>query len=87
VALHCLSLCAREYFSMDETAFSTWIRHLPGLRETMLELIDDVTIVIVTTTAQQAQRVSTQCVFLMRRASQGGIVEHGSIRGDVLVTD
>jgi phosphate transport system ATP-binding protein len=49
------------------------------IEETMLELVDDVTIVIVTHNMQQAQRVSTQCAFFLAAQGQpGGIVEHGS---------
>ncbi len=48
------------------------------IEETMLELAQEVTIVIVTHNMQQAQRVSQQCAFFL--ASQGlpgHIVEHG----------
>ena len=48
------------------------------IEETMLELVKDVTIVIVTHNMQQAQRVSTQCAFfLASQGTPGGIVEHG----------
>ncbi|WP_253259106.1 phosphate ABC transporter ATP-binding protein [Subtercola boreus] len=48
------------------------------IEETMLELVNDVTIVIVTHNMQQAQRVSTQCAFFLASQGQpGGIVEHG----------
>jgi phosphate transport system ATP-binding protein len=48
------------------------------IEETMLELAQDVTIVIVTHNMQQAQRVSTQCAFfLASQGTPGGIVEHG----------
>jgi len=48
------------------------------IEETMLELADEVTIVIVTHNMQQAQRVSTQCAFfLASQGRPGGIVEHG----------
>ncbi|MEO5920007.1 MAG: phosphate ABC transporter ATP-binding protein [Pseudolysinimonas sp.] len=48
------------------------------IEETMLELVDDVTIVIVTHNMQQAQRVSTQCAFfLAARGKPGAIVEFG----------
>ncbi|GAA3883914.1 phosphate ABC transporter ATP-binding protein [Leifsonia kafniensis] len=48
------------------------------IEETMLELVQDVTIVIVTHNMQQAQRVSTQCAFFLAGQGQpGGIVEHG----------
>lgn len=48
------------------------------IEETMLELVDDVTIVIVTHNMQQAQRVSTQCAFfLASQGKPGAIVEYG----------
>jgi phosphate transport system ATP-binding protein len=48
------------------------------IEETMLELAQDVTIVIVTHNMQQAQRVSTQCAFfLASQGTPGAIVEHG----------
>jgi phosphate transport system ATP-binding protein len=49
------------------------------IEETMLELVNDVTIVIVTHNMQQAQRVSTQCAFfLASQGTPGAIVEHGN---------
>jgi len=48
------------------------------IEETMLELVEDVTIVIVTHNMQQAQRVSQQCAFfLASQGTPGGIVEFG----------
>ncbi|MBN9139695.1 MAG: phosphate ABC transporter ATP-binding protein [Micrococcales bacterium] len=48
------------------------------IEETMLELVSDVTIVIVTHNMQQAQRVSTQCAFfLASQGKPGAIVEYG----------
>ncbi|PRY67498.1 phosphate ABC transporter ATP-binding protein [Glaciihabitans tibetensis] len=48
------------------------------IEETMLELIDEVTIVIVTHNMQQAQRVSQQCAFfLAAQGTPGAIVEYG----------
>jgi phosphate transport system ATP-binding protein len=48
------------------------------IEETMLELVRDVTIVIVTHNMQQAQRVSQQCAFfLASQGTPGLIVEHG----------
>jgi len=48
------------------------------IEETMLELVDEVTIVIVTHNMQQAQRVSQQCAFfLASQGTPGAIVEHG----------
>lgn len=49
------------------------------IEETMLELVHDVTIVIVTHNMQQAQRVSKQCAFFLAAQGQpGGIVEYGN---------
>ncbi|MWB97884.1 phosphate ABC transporter ATP-binding protein [Agromyces seonyuensis] len=48
------------------------------IEETMLELVQEVTIVIVTHNMQQAQRVSQQCAFfLAAHGTPGAIVEHG----------
>jgi phosphate transport system ATP-binding protein len=48
------------------------------IEDTMLELVKDVTIVIVTHNMQQAQRVSQQCAFfLASQGTPGVIVEHG----------
>jgi phosphate transport system ATP-binding protein len=48
------------------------------IEETMLELVEDVTIVIVTHNMQQAQRVSQQCAFFLASAGTPGvIVEYG----------
>ncbi|KRE23018.1 phosphate ABC transporter ATP-binding protein [Agromyces sp. Soil535] len=48
------------------------------IEETMLELVKDVTIVIVTHNMQQAQRVSQNCAFfLASHGTPGVIVEHG----------
>ncbi len=48
------------------------------IEDTMLELVKDVTIVIVTHNMQQAQRVSQQCAFfLASQGTPGMIVEHG----------
>ena len=48
------------------------------IEETMLELAQEVTIVIVTHNMQQAQRVSQNCAFfLAAQGTPGGIVEHG----------
>jgi phosphate transport system ATP-binding protein len=48
------------------------------IEDTMLELVNDVTIVIVTHNMQQAQRVSQQCAFfLASQGTPGMIVEHG----------
>ena len=56
------------------------------IEETMLELVHDVTIVIVTHNMQQAQRVSQQCAFfLASQGTPGVIVEHGET--DAMFTD
>lgn len=48
------------------------------IEETMLELVNDVTIVIVTHNMQQAQRVSQQCAFfLAAQGTPGVVIEHG----------
>jgi len=48
------------------------------IEETMLQLVNDVTIVIVTHNMQQAQRVSQQCAFfLASQGTPGLIAEHG----------
>jgi phosphate transport system ATP-binding protein len=48
------------------------------IEETMLELVQEVTIVIVTHNMQQAQRVSQNCAFfLASQGTPGMIVEHG----------
>jgi phosphate transport system ATP-binding protein len=51
------------------------------IEETMLELAQEVTIVIVTHNMQQAARVSDQCAFfLASHGTPGVIVEHGDTR-------
>jgi phosphate transport system ATP-binding protein len=48
------------------------------IEETIAELVDDVTIVIVTHNMQQAARVSNECAFFLAEQGQPGvIVEHG----------
>jgi len=48
------------------------------IEETMLELRNQVTIVIVTHNMQQAHRVSQQCAFFLASLGKPGvIVEHG----------
>jgi phosphate transport system ATP-binding protein len=48
------------------------------IEETIGELVNDVTIVIVTHNMQQAHRVSDQCAFfLAEQGTPGAIVEHG----------
>jgi phosphate transport system ATP-binding protein len=49
------------------------------IEETLAQLADEVTIVIVTHNMQQAQRVSQVCAFfLAEQGTPGSIVEHGS---------
>jgi phosphate transport system ATP-binding protein len=49
------------------------------IEETMLELANEVTIVIVTHNMQQAARVSSQCAFfLAAQGTPGVIIEHGA---------
>ena len=51
------------------------------IEETMLELVEEVTIVIVTHNMQQAQRVSDNCAFfLAAQGTPGMIVEHGDTK-------
>ncbi|GAA4117815.1 phosphate ABC transporter ATP-binding protein [Nocardioides fonticola] len=51
------------------------------IEETMLELAQEVTIVIVTHNMQQAARVSSECAFFLAAHGQPGvIVEHGETR-------
>jgi len=48
------------------------------IEETIAELVQEVTIVIVTHNMQQARRVSDQCAFfLAEQGAPGYIVEHG----------
>ena len=54
------------------------------VEETITEIAQDVTIVIVTHNMQQAQRVSDQCAFfLAAHGTPGVIVEHGSTDSDL----
>jgi phosphate transport system ATP-binding protein len=48
------------------------------IEETIAELVQQVTIVIVTHNMQQAARVSDQCAFfLAEQGAPGAIIEHG----------
>jgi len=63
---------------MDEPCSALDTTSTRVIEETMLELVSDVTIVIVTHNMQQAQRVSTQCAFfLASQGKPGAIVEYG----------
>jgi phosphate transport system ATP-binding protein len=73
------SLAVRpQVLLMDEPCSALDPTSTRRIEETIRELVEDVTIVIVTHNMQQAARVSDQCAFFL--ASQGvpgGIVEHG----------
>jgi len=63
---------------MDEPCSALDPTSTNRIEETIRELKEDVTIVIVTHNMQQAQRVSDQCAFFLASAGQpGGIVEAG----------
>jgi phosphate transport system ATP-binding protein len=64
---------------MDEPCSALDPTSTNRIEETIRELKDDVTIVIVTHNMQQAQRVSDQCAFFLASAGQPGhIVEAGT---------
>jgi len=63
---------------MDEPCSALDPTSTRRIEQTILELKDQVTIVIVTHNMQQAQRVSDQCAFFLAEAgTPGHIVEHG----------
>jgi phosphate transport system ATP-binding protein len=63
---------------MDEPCSALDPTSTRRIEETISEIVDDVTIVIVTHNMQQAQRVSDRCAFFMvEEGSPGGIVEIG----------
>ena len=63
---------------MDEPCSALDPTSTGRIEETMHELVETVTIVIVTHNMQQAQRVSQQCAFfLAEQGTPGAIVEHG----------
>ncbi|MFI5793314.1 phosphate ABC transporter ATP-binding protein [Streptomyces sp. NPDC051677] len=63
---------------MDEPCSALDPTSTRRIEETIHELSEDVTIVIVTHNMQQAARVSDQCAFfLAEQGTPGGIVEHG----------
>jgi phosphate transport system ATP-binding protein len=64
---------------MDEPCSALDPTSTRRIEETIAQLRDEVTIVIVTHNMQQARRVSQQCAFfLAEQGSPGGIVESGS---------
>ena len=63
---------------MDEPCSALDPTSTRRIEETIIELVHEVTIVIVTHNMQQAQRVSDQCAFfLAAQGKPGVIVEHG----------
>jgi phosphate transport system ATP-binding protein len=63
---------------MDEPCSALDPASTRRIEETIAEIVDDVTIVIVTHNMQQAQRISDRCAFFMVEEGQpGGIVEVG----------
>ncbi|MET8412139.1 phosphate ABC transporter ATP-binding protein [Streptomyces sp. NPDC005195] len=64
---------------MDEPCSALDPTSTRRIEETIHELSEEVTIVIVTHNMQQAARVSDQCAFfLAEQGTPGGIVEHGA---------
>jgi phosphate transport system ATP-binding protein len=74
------SLAVRpQVLLMDEPCSALDPASTRRIEETMAEIVQDVTIVIVTHNMQQAQRVSDRCAFFMvEEGSPGGIVEVGA---------
>lgn len=63
---------------MDEPCSALDPTSTRRIEETIIELVHEVTIVIVTHNMQQAQRVSDQCAFfLAEQGKPGVIIEHG----------
>jgi phosphate transport system ATP-binding protein len=63
---------------MDEPCSALDPTSTRRIEQTIRELVDEVTIVIVTHNMQQAQRVSDQCAFFLAEGNTPGvIVEHG----------
>jgi len=73
------SLAVRpQVLLMDEPCSALDPTSTRRIEETIAEIVQDVTIVIVTHNMQQAQRVSDRCAFFMvEEGSPGGIVEVG----------
>jgi phosphate transport system ATP-binding protein len=64
---------------MDEPCSALDPTSTRRIEETIRELADEVTIVIVTHNMQQAARVSDRCAFFLAEAGTPGvIVEHGT---------
>ena len=69
---------------MDEPCSALDPTSTRRIEETIIELVSEVTIVIVTHNMQQAARVSDHCAFfLAEQGTPGVIVEHGADRCDV----
>jgi phosphate transport system ATP-binding protein len=63
---------------MDEPCSALDPTSTRRIEETIAEIQNDVTVVIVTHNMQQAQRVSQQCAFFLAAENEPGyIVEHG----------
>ncbi|MEQ1704122.1 MAG: phosphate ABC transporter ATP-binding protein PstB [Ilumatobacteraceae bacterium] len=63
---------------MDEPCSALDPTSTRRIEETIMELVSELTIVIVTHNMQQAARVSSQCAFfLAEQGTPGAIVEHG----------
>jgi phosphate transport system ATP-binding protein len=63
---------------MDEPCSALDPTSTRRIEETVMELVSEVTIVIVTHNMQQANRVSNRCAFfLAEQGTPGIIVEHG----------
>ena len=74
-----------EVLLMDEPCSALDPTSTRRIEETIAELRDEVTIVIVTHNMQQAQRVSQHCAFFLAAENEPGhIVEAGPDREDVL---
>ena len=69
-----------EVLLMDEPCSALDPTSTRRVEETIAEIADDITVVIVTHNMQQAQRVSDTCAFFMAEENRPGhIVESGSI--------
>ena len=76
-----------EILLMDEPCSALDPTSTRRIEETILELRDEITIVIVTHNMQQAARVSQQTAFfLAEQGEPGGIVESGDDRADLRAT-
>jgi phosphate transport system ATP-binding protein len=68
---------------MDEPCSALDPTSTRRIEETILELADEVTIVIVTHNMQQAARVSQQCAFFLAEEGQPGAIVEAGPTGDV----